>query len=177
MVNQFEKDCKNAIEHLHHEFKSVRTGRVNADLVDGIMVEVYGSPTPIVGVATISVQDTKTLLLQPWDKANLKAVEKAIQTSDLGINPMNDGTNIRLVVPDLTEQRRKELVKQVHGIGEKTKVSIRNSRHKSIDEVKGEDFSEDQERDMISSIDEVVKKYNKEVDEAVKHKEKDLMTL
>jgi len=177
MIDAFELDCKNAITHLHNEFKTVRTGRATVDLLDNILVDVYGSKGPIKNFASINVSDAKTLLISPWDKSVLTHIEKAIQTSDLGINPVNDGSSIRLVMPELNEERRKSLVKQVHGMGETAKVSIRNSRQKTITDIKKSDDSEDTVRNVIENIDELVKKYNKEVDDTVKYKEVDLMTV
>lgn len=177
MLHEFEQECKKSIEHMYHEFKTVRSGRVTADLLDGVKVEVYGAMTPLVGVASVSVQDAKTIFIQPWDKNNIKAIEKAIQTSDIGVNPVSDGVNIRLMFPDLTEEKRKEFVKQIHAIGEKAKVTMRNARHKVIDEIKKSELSEDQERSFISDADDMVKKYNTEVDGIIKQKEKDLMSL
>ena len=177
MIGAFELDCKNALTHLHNEFKTVRTGRASVDLLDNIMLEVYGSNSPLKNVASINVSDVKTLVISPWDKGVLGQIEKAIQLSDLGINPMNDGSVIRLVMPELNEERRKSLVKQVNGMGEAAKVSIRNTRQKTISDIKGGEMPEDSERSTIENIDEMVKKYNKEIDDIVKHKENDLMTV
>ena len=177
MLDAFESDCKNAISHLYEEYKTVRTGRATVDMVDGVTVEAYGADTPLNGVASISVSDPKTLLISPWDTNLLSGIEKAIQKADLGINPMNDGNVVKLVIPELSEERRNDLVKQVNTIGENAKVSIRNSRRKVIDDVKKQELSEDEERRKVENIDDMLKKYTNEIEEVVKVKEKDLMTI
>ena len=132
----YDKKMIKTIEVVKANFASVRAGRANAGVLDRITVEYYGTPTPINQVAAISSPDPRTLVIQPWDGSLLKAVEKAIQTSDLGINPQNDGRVIRLAFPQLTEERRKDLTKQVRKYGEEGKVALRNIRREAMDEIK-----------------------------------------
>ena len=133
---EYARRMDKALDHLEEEFGAVRAGRANAKVLDRITVEYYGSETPLNGVATISTPDARTLVVQPWDTKLLKDIQKAIQTSDLGINPQNDGRVIRLVFPQLTEERRKELTKQVKKYTEEAKVAMRNIRRDGMDYVK-----------------------------------------
>ena len=133
---EFARKMDKALEHLAEEFGAVRAGRANAKVLDRITVEYYGSETPLNGVATISTPDARTLVIQPWDTKLLKDIQKAIQTSELGINPQNDGRVIRLVFPQLTEDRRKDLVKQIKKYAEEAKVAMRNIRRDGMDYVK-----------------------------------------
>ena len=135
-LKQFERKMEKTLEVLASDFGAVRAGRANAQVLDRITVEYYGTPTPVGQVGTISSPDPRTLVIQPWDGSLLKVIEKAIQTSDLGINPQNDGRVIRLVFPQLTEERRKELTKQVKKYGEDAKVAVRNVRRDAVDFVK-----------------------------------------
>ena len=170
-----------ALEHLDEEFGAVRAGRANAKVLDRITVEYYGSETPLNGVATISSPDARTLVIQPWDTKLLKDIQKAIQVSDLGINPQNDGRVIRLTFPMLTEDRRKELVKQIKKYAEDAKVAMRNIRRDGMDYVKKlkknseitEDDQKKAEKDLQDLLDQMIKK----VDEATAAKEKELMAL
>ena len=133
---EFGRRMDKTLEHLEEDFGAVRAGRANAKVLDRITVEYYGSETPLNGVATISTPDARTLVIQPWDTKLLKDIQKAIQVSDLGINPQNDGKVIRLVFPQLTEERRKDLAKQVKKYGEEAKVAVRNIRREAIDKFK-----------------------------------------
>ena len=135
-IKIYEEKMLKTIEHVKADFAAVRAGRANAGVLDRIMVEYYGTPTPLNQVAAIASPDPRTLTIQPWDGTLLRAIEKAIQTSDLGINPQNDGRIIRLAFPQLTEERRKELTKQVHKYGEDGKVAIRNIRREAMDAFK-----------------------------------------
>ena len=135
-IKIYEEKMLKTIEHVKADFAAVRAGRANAGVLDRIMVEYYGTPTPLNQVAAIASPDPRTLTIQPWDGTLLRAIEKAIQTSDLGINPQNDGRVIRLVFPQLTEERRKDLAKQVKKYGEEAKVAIRNIRRDAMDKFK-----------------------------------------
>ena len=166
-----------AIENLEKRFATVRAGRANPSSLDGVMVEYYGSMTPLKQLATISVPEARQLLIKPFDKSSLGAIEKAILASNLGYNPGNDGETIRIVIPELTEERRKELAKQVKAISEDCKVSIRNIRHEGLEEVKKADLPEDIEKGMEKEIQDLVNDYKKKTEELLKRKEQDLLTV
>lgn len=170
-----------ALDHLAEEFGAVRAGRANAKVLDRISVEYYGSETPLNGVATISTPDARTLVVQPWDTNLLKDIQKAIQMSDLGINPQNDGKVIRLVFPQLTEERRKELTKQVKKYAEEAKVAMRNIRRDGMDYVKklkkNSEITEDEQKKAEKDLQDMLDKYIKQVDEATAAKEKELMSI
>ena len=170
-----------ALDHLNDEFGAVRAGRANAKVLDRITVEYYGSETPLNGVATISSPDARTLVIQPWDTKLLKDIGKAIQMSDLGINPQNDGRVIRLVFPQLTEDRRKELVKQVKKYAEDAKVAMRNIRRDGMDYVKklkkNSEITEDDQKKAEKDLQDLLDKNIKKVDAALAAKEKELMAI
>ena len=170
-----------ALEHLQDEFDAVRAGRANPKVLDRITVEYYGSETPLNGVATISSPDARTLVIQPWDTKLLKDIAKAIQISDLGINPQNDGRVIRLVFPQLTEDRRKELVKQVKKYAEDAKVAMRNVRRDGMDYVKklkkNSEITEDDQKKAEKDLQDLLDKMTKKVDAALAAKEKELMAI
>ena len=170
-----------ALDHLADEFGAVRAGRANAKVLDRITVEYYGSETPLNGVATISSPDARTLVVQPWDSSLLKEIQKAIQTSDLGINPQNDGKVIRLVFPQLTEERHKELTKQVKKYAEDAKVAMRNIRRDGMDYVKklkkNSEITEDDQKKAEKDLQDLLDKFIKKVDEACAAKEKELMAI
>ena len=169
------------IEVVKADFASVRAGRANAGVLDRIQVEYYGTPTPIQQVASISTPDPRTLAIQPWDASLLKAIEKAILTSDLGINPSNDGRVIRLAFPQLTEERRVELTKQVRKYGENGKVAIRNIRRDAVDHFKDlkkkNEITEDVQKDLEKEIQDITDKRCKEIDVLTAEKEKELMAV
>ena len=170
-----------ALSHLEEEFGAVRAGRANAKVLDRISVEYYGSETPLNGVATISSPDARTLVISPWDTKLLKDIQKAIQTSDLGINPQNDGRVIRLVFPQLTEERRKELAKQVKKYAEEAKVAMRNIRRDGMDYVKKQKkasaITEDDQKKAEKDLQDLLDKNIKKVDAALAAKEKELMAI
>ena len=170
-----------ALEHLNEEFGAVRAGRANAKVLDRITVEYYGSETPLNGVATISSPDARTLVITPWDTKLLKEIGKAIQMSDLGINPQTDGRVIRLTFPQLTEERRKDLVKQVKKYAEDAKVAMRNIRRDGMDYVKklkkNSEITEDDQKKAEKDLQDMLDKMIKKVDEATAVKEKELMAL
>lgn len=178
---EFERRMGKAVDHLEEEFGAVRAGRANAKVLDRISVEYYGSETPLNGVATISSPDARTLVISPWDTKLLKDIAKAIQTSDLGINPQNDGRVIRLVFPQLTEERRKELAKQVKKYAEDAKVAMRNIRRDGMDHVKklkkNSEITEDDQKKAEKDLQVLLDKYIKKVDDALAAKEKELMAI
>ncbi len=177
----YSRRMDKALEHLNEEFGAVRAGRANAKVLDRITVEYYGSETPLAGVATISSPDARTLVISPWDTKLLKDIQKAIQTSDLGINPQNDGRVIRLVFPQLTEDRRKDLVKQVKKYAEEAKVAMRNIRRDGMDYVKKQKkasaITEDEQKKAEKDLQDLLDKNIKKVDAALAAKEKELMAI
>ena len=178
---EFERRMGKAVDHLQDEFGAVRAGRANAKVLDRITVEYYGSETPLNGVATISSPDARTLIISPWDTKLLKDIAKAIQISDLGINPQNDGRVIRLTFPQLTEERRKDLAKQVKKYAEEAKVAMRNIRRDGMDYVKklkkGSEITEDDQKKAEKDLQDLLDKYIKKVDDALAAKEKELMAI
>ena len=177
----YGRRMEKALDHLQEEFGAVRAGRANPRVLDRISVEYYGSETPLNGVATISSPDARTLVVSPWDTKLLKEIEKAIQMSELGINPQNDGRVIRLIFPQLTEERRKELVKQVKKYAEDAKVAMRNIRRDGMDYVKklkkNSEITEDEQKKAEKDLQDLLDKYTKKADEALSAKEKELMAL
>ena len=176
----YEEKMEKSIDALLNEYASIRAGRANPHVLDKIKVDYYGTPTPIQQVANISVPEARMIQIQPWEKKIIKDIEKAILMSDIGINPTNDGTVIRLVFPELTEERRKELVKDVKKKGEASKVAVRNIRRDGNDafkKLKGTDVSEDEIQDLEDQIQKLTDKYIKEVDAAVDAKSKEVMTV
>lgn len=178
---EYSKRMDKSLDHLAEEFGAVRAGRANAKVLDRITVEYYGSETALNGVATISTPDARTLVVQPWDTNLLKEIQKAIQMSDLGINPQNDGKVIRLVFPQLTEERRKELTKQVKKYAEEAKVAMRNIRRDGMDYVKklkkNSEITEDDQKKAEKDLQDILDKYIKKADEALAAKEKELMSI
>ena len=180
-IKIYEEKMLKTIEHVKADFAAVRAGRANAGVLDRIMVEYYGTPTPLNQVAAIASPDPRTLTIQPWDGTLLRAIEKAIQTSDLGINPQNDGRIIRLAFPQLTEERRKELTKQVHKYGEDGKVAIRNIRREAMDAFKKaekkSEITEDDLKKLEKELQDITDKQCKVLDELTAKKEKELMAV
>ena len=178
---EFTRKMEKTLEVLQDDFGAVRAGRANARVLDHITVEYYGVDTPVGQVGTIASPDARTLVIQPWDGSVLKAIERAIQASDLGINPQNDGRVIRLVFPQLTEERRRDLTKQVKNYGENSKVAVRNIRRDAMDYIKklkkNSEITEDDQKKAEKDLQELTDKYIKKVDEACTVKEKELMEL
>ena len=178
---EYGRRMEKALDHLADEFGAVRAGRANAKVLDRITVEYYGSETPLNGVATISTPDARTLVIQPWDTGLLKEIQKSIQASDLGINPQNDGKVIRLVFPQLTEERRKDLTKQVKKYAEDAKVAMRNIRRDGMDYVKklkkDSQITEDDQKKAEKDLQDILDKFIKKVDDALAVKEKELMSI
>ena len=176
----YEDKMKKTMASLESDLATIRAGRANPNVLNKIMVDYYGTPTPIQQVGNVSVPEPRMILIQPWEKSMVKAIEKAIQTSELGINPTNADSAIRLVFPELTEERRKELVKDVKKKGEGAKVAIRNIRRDGNDalkKLKGSEVSEDEIKDMEEELQKVTDKFVKKVDEAVEAKSKEVMTV
>ena len=176
----YEEKMEKSIDALLNEYASIRAGRANPHVLDKIKVDYYGTPTPIQQVGNISVPEARMILIQPWEKSLIRPIEKAIQTSELGINPSNDGSVIRLVFPELTEERRKELAKDVKKKGEAAKVAIRNIRRDGNDafkKLKGSDVSEDEIKNLEDELQKMTDKYVKEIDSAVEVKSKEVMTV
>lgn len=176
-IDEVEFRMEEAIESLEHRLTSVRAGRANPSMVSGIMVEYYGTPTPLNSVANITVPEARQLFIKPFDRSVLKDIEKAIQEANLGINPTNNGEMIILTLPELTEDRRRDYVKQAKTIGEEAKITLRNIRQDANNKIKAEELPEDEEKKMMDSVQELITKYNAKVDEKVKEKSDELMEV
>ena len=179
-LQQFDSKMKKTCEHLEAEFSTIRAGRANPHVLDKIKVNYYGSPTPIQQVGNITVPEPRMIQIAPWEKSLIKEIEKAIMASDVGITPSNDGNVIRLVFPEVTEERRKALVKDVKKKGEESKVAVRNIRRDGNDAFKKmakEDVSEDEIKELENELQKLTDKYIKEVDKLVEEKSKDIMTV
>ena len=179
-LQPFETKMSKSYDALLRDYSAIRAGRANPHVLDKIKVDYYGTPTPLQQVGNISVPEARVLLIQPWEKNMLKVIEKAIQVSDLGINPTNDGSMIRLVFPELTEERRKELAKEIKKKGENTKVAIRNIRRDANDSFKKlakEDVSKDEIKDLEENAQKMTDKYIAQVDKAVESKTKEILTV
>ena len=176
----FDTKMTKSYDNLLTEFGAIRAGRANPHVLDRITVDYYGTPTPLQQVGNITVPEARMIQIQPWDASLVKAIEKAIMTSDLGINPSNDGKIIRLVFPELTEERRKELVKDVKKKGEAAKVAVRNIRRDGNDmlkKLKGSDVSEDEIKDMETELQKLTDKFIKDIDALMETKSKEIMTV
>ena len=181
IVQDTDERMSKAMDALRRDLNTIRTGRAAPSLLDRISVEYYGAPTPLNQLAGISTPDARTLMIQPWDRGSLGAIEKAIMKSDLGLQPNNDGAVIRLNIPQLTEDRRKQFVKQVHGMIEDAKVAVRNVRRDAVQQthklIADRQVSEDEERRGIQQLDEISKKYTDEADKIGKAKEQELLEV
>ena len=177
ILKETEEKMKKAVDAMEKRFQTVRAGRANPSSLDGVMVNYYGVMTPLKQLATISVPEARQLLIKPFDRSCLSAIEKAIFESNLGYTPGNDGETIRIVIPMLTEERRKELVKQVKAISEEGKVSIRNIRHDSLEDLEVLELPEDEEKSKAAAIQNLVNEYNKVIDEKLKEKNEELLTV
>lgn len=177
----YEEKMTKTMSNLEEEFGSIRAGRANPHVLDKLRVNYYGTPSPIQSVANVSVPEPRMIQIQPWEASLVKEIEKAILTSDLGINPTNDGKVIRLVFPELTEERRKDLAKEVKKKGEDAKVAVRNIRRDAIDHIKklskSEGISEDEVKDLEDSVQKITDKYIADVDKAVEAKTKEILTV
>ncbi len=176
-----EDHMQKAIESTQRSFNTIRTGRANSSLLDKISVDYYGTDTPVKSLANISTPDASTIAIQPFDRSSMKAIEKAIMLSDIGLNPNNDGSTIRLNIPPLTSERRQELVKVAAKYAEEGKVSIRNIRRDAVDAVrkqeKAKEISEDEARDAQDKIQKLTDKYSAKIDEVFAVKEKDILKV
>ncbi|MGX4599603.1 ribosome recycling factor [Faecalimicrobium sp. JNUCC 81] len=181
LQKQLEAKMAKTIEALKYDYTSIRAGRANAQMLDKIRVDYYGTPTPVNQVGAVSVPEPRTIMISPWDKSAMAEIEKAIRNSDLGLNPTNDGNVIRLSVPALTEERRKELAKQVHKVAEEFKVRLRNERRDANDKLKkmekdGE-ITADELKKGQEEVQKTTDKFIKEIDEVAKSKEADIMEV
>ena len=176
-----ESKMKKTIGHLEEEYAAIRAGRANPAVLDKIMVNYYDTPTPINQLAAVAVSEARVLTIQPWDASVLRGIEKAIQTSDLGINPQNDGRVIRLAFPQLTEERRKDLTKQVRKYGEEGKVALRNIRRDAMDDIKKKtkksELTEDDQKKLEKELQDMTDKRCKDIDDLTAKKEKELMAV
>jgi ribosome recycling factor len=181
LISKKEPEFARAVEYMKNELATLRTGRASAALVENLIVEFYGNPTPLLHMAQITIPEPRSIAIQPYDKNALKDVEKAVQTSNLGINPVNDGTYIRLTIPQMTEERRKELVKIVGQMSEKARVSLRNIREEIWKEIqkmeKDGKLSEDDKIGAKEELQEAVDKYNEEIKKISDAKEKEVLTI
>ena len=174
---EVEEKCEKSLNNLIERFKTVRTGRANPNSLDKVMVNYYGAMTPLRQLANVTVPEARQLLIKPFDKGALANIEKGIYEANLGYTPNNDGETIRIVIPPLTEDRRKELVKQVKGMCEDAKVSIRSARHDGMELLKDADLPEDTEKQLEKEIQDIVNKYNKKIEDELENKEQDLMNV
>ena len=179
-LQQYEDKMKKTIEFLETDFSSIRAGRANPHVLDKLRVDYYGTPTPIQQVGNVTVPEARIIQIAPWDKSLIKAIEKAILTSDLGLNPNNDGSVIRLIFPELTEERRKDLVKDVRKKAEEGKVAIRNIRRDGNDSLKKlakTEVSEDQIKELEDKLQKMTDKFIKNIDKLVEEKSKEILTV
>ncbi len=176
LLQEFETAALKVFDHLHQEFAKLQTGRANAALLENIMVDAYGQKMEMKGVASISVQDARSMLIQPWDKSVLSAVEKAIQMADIGVNPVNDGIAVRLNFPPMTEERRKGITKIVSQLTEQAKIAIRQDRQKVNDVIKELDDEDEVER-LQKDLQKLVDEANATIEEAAKKKQEEVMTV
>jgi len=181
VIKEVETKMNGALDVLGREFAAVRTGRASANLLDGIRVDYYGTPTPVNQMASISIPDARTLVIQPWEASQLKAIEKAIMASDLGLTPVNDGKIVRLAMPSPTEERRKQLAKSVHKIAEESRVAVRNLRREANDRLKAmakdKKVSEDEERRSHDQIQKTTDRFIAKFDELLKKKEQEILSF
>ena len=181
VLRKAEEHMRKSVSVLQDEYAAIRAGRANPAVLDKVMVDYYGTPTPVQQVAAVSVKEGKMLVIQPWDKSLIRAIEKAIQTSDIGINPNNDGSVIRLAFPPLTEERRREISKQAKKYGEEAKVSVRSIRRDANEKLKemkkSAEITEDDEKNGEEQVQKMTDKFCKEIDGIVAAKEKEIMEL
>ena len=181
ILNDASGRMQKAIDHLEEELLNVRAGKASPNALNGVMVDYFGSQVPVSGAASVTVPDAKTILIQPWEKSLIRPIEKAIQTSELGINPSNDGSVIRLVFPELTEERRKELAKDVKKKGDGAKVAIRNIRRDANEAFKkmekNDEISEDDLKELTEKVQKLTDKSIEKIDKAVENKTKEILTV
>ncbi len=177
ILNETESKMQKAIESMEHRFLNVRAGRANPSMLNGIMVSYYGAPTPLQSVANITVPEARQLFIKPFDRTIIKDVERAINEANLGITPTNNGEMVILTIPELTEEKRKDYVKQVKTIAEEAKVALRNAREDARNSIKKCEYPEDEQNLYFEDVQELINKYNKEIEEKLKNKEQELMTV
>lgn len=181
IFSRAEDKMQKSLNNLNQEFASIRAGRANPAVLDRLNVDYYGSPTPINQVAAVSVPDPRTLLIAPWDKSVLKDIERAILTSDIGINPQNDGTSLRLQFPPMTEERRKELTKEIAKTGEECKVAVRSIRRDAMDKIKDmkkkSEITEDDQKNAEKKTQDLTDRFIKEIDQMIEKKQKEIMEI
>lgn len=176
-IDETELYMEEAIETLDKRLGAIRAGRANPSMLNNVMVEAYGSSVPLNNVANITVPEARQLMVKPFDKSLLKEIEKGIQEANLGINPTNNGEIVILTLPELTEDRRREYVKQAKGVGEDAKIALRNVRQDTNNKIKADEMPEDEEKKYLEEVQELINKYNKIVDEKIKEKESELMSI
>ena len=180
IINEATDRMKRTVEHLDEELANIRAGKASTNVLNSVFVDYYGSQTPVSGVAIVTVPDARTILIQPWDKNMIRPIEKAIIDSNIGLTPSNNGETIRLTIPPLTEERRKELVKQVKGVGENARISLRNARRDAVESFKKaqkEGMPEDESKDGETRAQKLLEKYSKQLDALMEAKEKEIMTV
>lgn len=177
LMDSAQEEMQDALSHLGRQLQNIRAGRATPQMVSSVMVDYYGSPTPLSQVANVNTPDGMTITIQPWEKSLISEIEKAILHANLGFNPMNNGESVIINVPPLTEERRKELVRQVKAEGEETKIAIRNDRRNANEEVKTLDAPEDVEKDLLDRIQKLTDSFVANVDEVIKAKEDEVMTV
>ena len=180
ILNETTDRMQRAIDHFVEELLNIRAGKASVNVLNGVFVDYYGSQTPVSGVASVTVPDAKTVLIQPWDKNMIRPIEKAIIDSNIGLTPSNNGETIRLTIPPLTEERRKELVKQVKGVGETARISLRNARRDAVEAFKKaqkEGMPEDEAKDGETQAQKLLEKFSKQLDALMEAKEKEIMTV
>lgn len=180
MMEQLQDDMNACIDHLHKELLKIRAGKASPAMLNGVFVEAYGSQTPLNQLANITTPDARTLAIQPFDRSTIQAIEKGILQGNIGLTPQNDGIMIRLNIPPLTEERRKNLVKQSQGESETAKISLRSARKSAMDYTKGlkkDGLSEDREKDLEAVIQDTITAYTKKVEEILKEKEIEIMSI
>ena len=181
IITKLKEDLEKNDDYFRDEIVSLNVGKATPSVLENIMVDYYGTPTPLKQVATISAPDARNILIQPWDKGQLKEIEKAINTAQLGFNPMNDGVTIRITIPQPTEERRKDLAKHLHSLLEKAKVSLRNIREEAMREIKkmeqDKEMGEDERFTKQDEIQKIVDEYGEKLEEETEKKEKEIMTV
>lgn len=180
ILNEATSRMQKAVDHLDEELLNIRAGKASVNVLNGVMVEYYGSQVPVSGAASVTVPDAKTILIQPWDKNLIRVIEKAIIDSNIGLTPSNNGEQIRLSIPPLTEERRRDLAKQVRAEAETARISLRNARRDAVDAFKKatkEGMPEDESKDGETQAQKLLEKYSKQLDQLLEKKEKEIMTV
>lgn len=180
IISEATERMLRTVDHLDEELLNIRAGKASTNVLNSVFVDYYGSQSPVSGVASVNVPDARTILIQPWDKNMIRPIEKAILDSNIGLTPSNNGETIRLTIPPLTEERRKELVKQVKGVGENARISLRNARRDAVEAFKKaqkDGMPEDEAKDGETQAQKLLEKYSKKLDELMAAKEKEIMTV